>query len=225
MSTEKKLAPSILASNFLRLEEDLEMINNSNAHWLHIDIMDGNFVPNISFGPAIVKSMKTVCSKIFDVHLMIERPEWMIPAFVDAGADQITVHLETCHHLHRTIELIKSQGLKAGVAINPHNNIELLDDVLEDLDLILVMSVNPGFGGQKFIYRSLNKIKQLRERLITRNLKKDIVVDGGVGLHNAEVILDAGANVLVAGSSILKAENPSGTIDKFLEILDTPKWV
>ncbi len=226
MTTENKLAPSILASNFLRLEEDLKMIDDSNAQWLHIDIMDGNFVPNISFGPDIVKSMKSACNKVFDVHLMIENPDLMIPKFVKAGADQITVHLEACPHLHRSIQLIKSfEGVKAGVAINPHSNITLLEDVLEDLDLILVMSVNPGFGGQQFIYQSLNKIKLLRERLIVRNLKADIVVDGGVGLHNAEAILSAGANVLVAGSSILKSDDPAGTIEKFMEILNASKWV
>jgi len=219
------LAPSILASDFLHLEKDLQMIEESKADWLHVDIMDGVFVPNISFGPDITKSMKKACSKFMDVHLMIEKPERYIDDFVDAGADMITVHLEACNHLHRVIQQIHQAGAKAGVSLNPHSNLQLVEDVLEDLDMVLIMSVNPGFGGQKFIYQSIPKIKALKKRLMERNLDALIEVDGGIGLHNAEAVLDAGADVLVAGSSILKSENPLQTIERFKEIGERGSWV
>jgi ribulose-phosphate 3-epimerase len=202
------VAPSMLAANFGNIQRDIEMINDTDADWLHIDIMDGMFVPNISFGADIVKVMKKYSQLPMDVHLMIEKPERYIQSFRDAGADNISVHYEACTHLHRVIEQIKSTGAKAGVALNPHTPVSLLDDVLEDLDLVILMSVNPGFGGQKFIYQTINKIKQLKEMIIVKNLSTLIEIDGGVGLQNAEAILQAGADVLVAGSSVFHAENP-----------------
>jgi len=202
------LAPSVLAADFGNLRSEIEMINDTEADWLHVDVMDGIFVPNISFGPDIVATMKKYSTKPMDVHLMIEEPDRFIQIIRNVGADNISVHLEACKHLHRTIQLIKSTGAKAGVAINPHTPVSLLGDILEDLDLVIIMSVNPGFGAQKFIYQTLNKIKELREMILVKNLKTLIEIDGGVGLQNAESILQAGADVLVAGNSVFKAENP-----------------
>jgi ribulose-phosphate 3-epimerase len=202
------VAPSILAGNYTNLGADLEMINKTNADWLHVDIMDGVFVPNISFGPDVVKAMKKVCTKPFDVHLMIVNPDQYLTTFRDIGAEVITVHYEACTHLHRTLQQIRALGCKAGVAINPHTNVALLDDVLEDIDLALIMSVNPGFGGQKFIYRTLNKVRTLRNMIEERNLDVHIEIDGGVGLHNAEELLKAGADVLVAGNTVFSSADP-----------------
>lgn len=212
------IAPSILAADFTNLSKDLEMVSNSEADWLHVDIMDGRFVPNISFGMDIVKAMKSVCTKPFDVHLMIVEPEKYIEQFRDAGADVITVHYEACPHLHRTIQQIKATGAKAGVALNPHTPVHLLEDILEDIDMVCLMSVNPGYGGQKFIYQTLPKVQKLHEMISIRNLKTLIEIDGGVGLQNAEVLLKAGARVLVAGSSVFKAENPMDMISKMKKI-------
>lgn len=206
------IAPSILAANFGNLEKDIHMINQSEADWLHVDIMDGVFVPNISFGADIVKVMQKLCTKPLDVHLMIVDPEKYISQYRDAGAEVITVHYEACKHLHRVIQQIKDTGAKVGVAINPHTPVSLLDDVLEDVDLALIMSVNPGFGGQKFIYRTLDKVKKLKESITTRNLSTQIEIDGGVGLQNYEPLLKAGADVLVAGSAVFKSKDPVQTI-------------
>lgn len=212
------IAPSILAADFGHLARDIGMLNESMADFLHVDVMDGRFVPNISFGQEIVKTIKTLSTKPLDVHLMIEDPEKYIEEFRTCGAEIITVHVEACKHLHRTIQQIKDTGAKAGVALNPHSNVLLIEDVLEDIDLALIMSVNPGFGGQKFIYQSLLKIKKLRQMVDERNCSAFIEVDGGVGLQNAEAILKAGADILVAGNSIFKSENPQSTITRLKSI-------
>ena len=212
------VAPSLLAANFGNLEHDIGLINNSVADWLHLDIMDGRFVPNISFGFPILKAVKSLSNKPMDVHLMIVQPEPYLERIRDHGAAMITVHVEACPHLHRTIQLIHATGAKAGVALNPHTPVSQLENVLEDIDMVLIMSVNPGYGGQKFIYQSLLKISQLKEMIISRNLKVLIEVDGGVGLQNAEKILQAGADVLVAGSSVFKADDPKEAIKRMKSI-------
>lgn len=212
------IAPSLLAADFTRLDRDVAMVEQSRADWLHLDVMDGRFVPNITFGMFIVQAIRKMSAKPLDVHLMIVEPERYIEQFRAAGADVITVHYEACPHLHRTLQQIKDTGAKAGVAINPHTSVELLEDVLEDLDLVCIMSVNPGFGGQKFIYRSIPKIARLRQMADERNLYPLIEVDGGVGLQNAEKILQAGADVLVAGSSVFGADNPAEAIARMKDI-------
>jgi ribulose-phosphate 3-epimerase len=206
------VAPSVLAADFTQLARDIEMVNRSDADWFHVDVMDGRFVPNISFGMMIIEAIKKLATKPLDVHLMIVEPEKYIEAFRKAGADIITVHVEACPHLHRTLEQIRATGAKAGVALNPHTPIAMVEDILADADLFCLMSVNPGFGGQKFIYQTLNKIKKLRALLDERNLDAHIEIDGGVGLQNAETILQAGADVLVAGSSVFAAADPTKAI-------------
>lgn len=206
------IAPSILAADFLNLEKDIALINESEADYIHVDVMDGVFVPNISFGQNIVKMVNGVAKKPLDVHLMIVNPDQYIDSFVDCGADILSVHYEACPHLHRTVNAIREKGIKSGVAINPHTSINLLEDVLESIDQVILMSVNPGFGGQKFIYQTLNKIKALKSRIDERNLDIKIEIDGGVGLQNAEAILGAGADILVAGSSVFKSKDPKQTI-------------
>lgn len=206
------VAPSILAADFARLGEEIAMLNASQADWLHVDVMDGRFVPNISFGMDITATMKRVSTLPLDVHLMIVEPERYITGFRDAGADLISVHYEACPHLHRTIHQIKETGAKAGVALNPHTPVSLLRDVIEDLDLVIIMSVNPGFGGQKFIYQSIPKVQELKQLIEARNTATLIEVDGGVGLQNAEKLLQAGADVLVAGNSVFKAADPTAAI-------------
>lgn len=219
------IAPSVLAANYANLQADFDMVNRSEADWYHVDVMDGSFVPNISFGMFIVEFMKKMAQKPLDVHLMILEPEKYIEPFRKAGADVITVHYEACPHLHRTIQQIKETGAKAGVALNPHTPVRLLEDVIEDLDLVLLMSVNPGFGGQKFIYNTIPKIRQLREMITTRNTNTLIEIDGGVGLQNAEEILKAGANVLVAGSSVFGSNDPTATIAQLKAIGKGEVWV
>lgn len=194
------------------------MINESQADWFHIDVMDGMFVPNISFGFPVMEAVKRKATKPMDVHLMIEKPERYVERFRDAGAHVITVHYEACNHLHRVIQQIKETGALAGVAINPHTPVTHLTDILEDVDLILVMSVNPGYGGQKFIYQAIPKIAHLKQLLMERNLSPYIEVDGGIGLHNAERVLQAGANVLVAGNAVLSADDPISMISSLKAI-------
>jgi ribulose-phosphate 3-epimerase len=212
------IAPSILAADFTRLGEEIALVNQSSADWFHLDVMDGQFVPNISFGMFIIEAIKKIATKPLDVHLMIEKPERYIEEFRAAGADVITVHYEACTHLHRTIQQIKATGAKAGVALNPHTPVAVLEDIIEDVDLVCLMSVNPGFGGQKFIYQTLPKTRQLSDMISVRNAKALIEIDGGVGLQNAEELVKAGARVLVAGSAVFKAEDPIATIERMKRV-------
>lgn len=206
------IAPSLLAANFLCLERDLEMINQSEADWVHLDVMDGRFVPNISFGIPVIESIRKATQKTFDVHLMIEEPERYAEAFRKAGADILTVHLEACRHLHRNIQQIKQLGMKAGVAINPSTPVSSLATVLPEIDLVCVMSVNPGFGGQHFIPKTMDKIVELRAMIDNGKYPVQIEVDGGVGTENAAAIAEAGATVLVAGNAIFKHQDPVSVI-------------
>ena len=206
------IAPSLLASNFLKLADECQMLNESEADWFHLDVMDGRFVPNISYGIPVIEQIRKTTTKICDVHLMIVEPEKFAEDFKNAGADILTVHFEACPHLHRNIQQIKSLGMQAGVAINPHTPVSFLQDVLSDIDVVLIMSVNPGFGGQSFIPHSIEKIKQLRKMIDDAGLKTKIEVDGGVSLDNAKQIVDAGADVLVAGNAVFKSADPKQTI-------------
>ncbi|GAB3908253.1 ribulose-phosphate 3-epimerase [Mucilaginibacter boryungensis] len=218
MTNNHLIAPSILAADFANLQRDIEMINNSEADWIHVDIMDGHFVPNISFGLPVVKAVKQHAKKPLDVHLMISDPDSYLQAFKDAGADHMTVHYETCTHLHRTIHAIKDLGCKAGVALNPHTPVALLDDIIEDVDIVLIMSVNPGFGGQQFINNTYKKIRELSNMADGRNPNLYIEIDGGVSLQNAAMLIEAGANVLVAGNFVFSAKDQLGTIKALKEI-------
>jgi ribulose-phosphate 3-epimerase len=209
---QHKIAPSVLAADFTRLRDEIDMVNRSEADWFHLDVMDGRFVPNITFGMFIVEAIGKMAEKPLDVHLMILEPEKYVEAFRKAGAEVITVHYEACPHLHRTVHQIKDLGAKAGVALNPHTPVDLLADLIEDIDLVCLMSVNPGFGGQKFIYNSLAKTRRLREMIDTANAGTLIEIDGGVGLQNAEALLQAGSDVLVAGNSVFGAKDPVATI-------------
>jgi len=206
------IAPSFLASNFLRLQEECDMVNNSVADWLHLDVMDGRFVPNISFGLPIIEHIRKATSKPCDVHLMIEEPGKYAQDFKNAGADHLSVHFEACPNLHRNIQQIKNLGMKAGVAINPHTPAHFLLDIITDVDVVLVMSVNPGFGGQKFIQKTYDKIRVLKKLITETGSQALIEIDGGVDLSNAAELVRAGADVLVAGSSVFKAANPQMAI-------------
>lgn len=216
------IAPSLLAADFRRLDQAIELVNTSEADWFHLDVMDGNFVPNISFGQFIVEQVARNAQKYLDVHLMIERPGRYVESFARAGAKGITVHAEACTHLHRVLQQIKAAGCRAGVALNPHTPVNILENVIEDLDLVLIMSVNPGFGGQKFIYQSIPKIRQAYDLITVSNSSALIEVDGGIGLQNAQKVLEAGARVLVTGSAVFGAEDPGATISKLKGISPNP---
>jgi len=209
---EKLIAPSVLAADFANLQRDVEMINNSDADWFHIDIMDGVFVPNISFGMPVLKAINKHANKTIDTHLMIINPDQYITTFADLGVDVLTVHYEACTHLHRTLQAIKAAGMKAGVALNPHTNINVLQDIIQDIDMVCIMSVNPGFGGQSFIENTYNKVVQLKQLITDKKATTLIEIDGGVTNKNAKQLIEAGADVLVAGSYIFKSDNPTATI-------------
>ncbi|MCH5596988.1 ribulose-phosphate 3-epimerase [Niabella ginsengisoli] len=212
------IAPSLLAADFLKLQSECEMINSSAADWLHLDVMDGAFVPNISFGPMVIEFVHKIVNKPCDVHLMIEQPGRYAQEFKNAGADHLTIHIEACPMLHQDISQIKSLGMKAGVAVNPHTPVSFLSDILHEIDIVNLMSVNPGFGGQKFIPYTLEKIKQLKQMIRERNLNVLIEIDGGVTIENAKEIIDAGADVLIAGSTVFKADDPISVIEKLKAI-------
>ncbi|MDU1889307.1 MAG: ribulose-phosphate 3-epimerase [Dysgonomonas sp.] len=214
-----KIAPSLLSADFLNLEADVEMINNSEADWFHCDVMDGTFVPNLSFGFPIIKQISTIAKKPLDVHLMIVNPDKYVEQVKDAGAYMMNVHYEACTHLHRVVGAIHDAGMKAGVTLNPHTPVSLLEDILQDVDMVLLMTVNPGFGGQKFIEHSLTKVARLKEMILKKNLHTLIEVDGGVNLETGKRLVDAGADVLVAGNAVFADPNPTEMIHKLKSIV------
>lgn len=212
------IAPSLLSADFLHLQQQVEMINNSEADWFHMDIMDGVFVPNISFGFPVLKALKPICKKPMDVHLMIVEPQKFIKEVADSGAYLMNVHYEACTHLHRTVGAIKDAGMKAGVTLNPHTPISLLEDIIQDVDMVLLMSVNPGFGGQKFIEHSVTKTARLREMILGKGLNTLIQVDGGVNVDTGKRLIEAGADVLVAGNSVFSAPDPVKAIKELKDL-------
>ncbi|MFT0716376.1 ribulose-phosphate 3-epimerase [Flagellimonas lutimaris] len=211
------IAPSLLASDFANLQKEIEMVNQSDADWFHLDIMDGVFVPNISFGMPVIQAIAKYAEKPLDTHLMIVDPDRYIKTFADLGVNHLTVHYEACPHLHRTLQAIKAEGMKAGVAITPHTSVRLLEDTIQDIDIVIVMSVNPGFGGQSFIENTYQKVADLKELINRKNTNTLIEIDGGVNAENAKKLIDTGADVLVAGSFIFKSANPIETIKKLKE--------
>jgi ribulose-phosphate 3-epimerase len=217
---KKIVSPSLLASNFAKLESEVKMIDNSYAEWHHWDVMDGKFVPNITFGMPVIAACRKFSDKIFDVHLMIENPENYVEEFRKAGADYITVHYEACNHLHRNVQQIKNTGAKAGVALNPHTSVNLLEDIIADLDLVLIMSVNPGFGGQKFIENTYGKVQKLKDLIIQKKSGALIEIDGGVNADNAAKLVASGADALVAGNFVFNSPNPTETIKSLYEIIN-----
>lgn len=217
--SKTRIAPSILAADFGNLQRDVEIVNHSEADWFHLDVMDGVFVPNISYGMPIIKTIAKHATKTLDAHLMIVDPDRYIKTFADLGMDYLTVHFEACNHLHRTIQAIKNEGMKAGVALNPHTNVMQLEDTIQDIDLALVMSVNPGFGGQSFIDNTYSKVEKLKEMILRKNSSAMIEVDGGVTDKNAKKLVEAGADVLVAGSYVFKSPNPDSTIKDLKNLL------
>lgn len=215
---EHKIAPSLLAADFLNLRKDVEMINESDADWLHMDVMDGVFVPNISFGFPILDAVKPICKKPLDVHLMIVEPQKFIPEVAASGAYMMNVHYEACTHLHRTVAAIKEAGMKAGVTLNPHTPISLLEDIIQDVDMVLLMSVNPGYGGQKFIEHAVEKTARLKDMILGKGLHTWIEVDGGVNMETGKRLVDAGADVLVAGSFVFRSPDPLKTIRELKDL-------
>lgn len=219
--SSKLIAPSVLAADFGNLQRDVEMINKSEADWFHIDIMDGVFVPNISFGMPVLKAITKHANKTIDTHLMIVDPDRYIQTFADLGTDVLTVHYEACTHLHRTLQAIKAAGMKAGVALNPHTNINLLEDTIKDIDLVCIMSVNPGFGGQSFIENTYDKVKKLKALITEKGASTLIEIDGGVNDQNAKKLTDAGADVLVAGSFVFKSDDQKATISNLKKVANS----